>query len=265
MGKSSGESSALQSAQTNLANIMATTGEASALEGATLFNMALPGLEKAESYYGKLSSGDPNALARANAPAIQQVTEQSNSAKNSILQNNPRGGERNLALEEADISKGAQISNLTTSSYLQSFPSLASLGGQNVSAANSATGTGVQSMNAAANQYGNIQQLNNEQKATQLGFISSLAGAGASLGASFCYVAAALYGGWNAPDTVRCRIYLYNHWRNHFILKWPYRAYGRYGKIWSEYVKVNSFWRLCARSIFSVILRRAIAEERMEA
>jgi hypothetical protein len=35
-------------------------------------------------------------------------------------------------------------------------------------------------MNAAANQYGQLQQLNNEQKATQLGLFSSLAGAGAS-------------------------------------------------------------------------------------
>ncbi len=181
MGKPQGEDASLQAAQTNLANVMASTGQQSAQEGSTLFNLALPGLQQSEAYYGKLASGDPNALARANAPAIQQITGASNAAKTSIMQDNPRGGERNLALEEADISKGAQISNLTTGSYLGAFPSLAQLGGQNVSQGTAATGTGLQGMNAAANQYGNLQQLNNNQKSTQLGFLSSLAGAGAGI------------------------------------------------------------------------------------
>lgn len=159
---------------------MSATGQQSAQEGSKLFNLALPGLTQSEAYYGKLASGDPAALARANAPAIQQVTQQSNQAKKNIIQDNPRGGERGLALEQADINKGAQISNLTTGSYLNAFPSLASLGGQNVSQGNAATSTGLQGMNAAANQYGQLQQLQNEQKQTQLGFITGLAGAGAS-------------------------------------------------------------------------------------
>ena len=185
MGKSSGESDQLQAAQANLANVMSATGQQSAQEGSTLFNLALPGLNTAEGYYGKLASGDPAALARANAPAIQQIGAQSNAAKENIIKDNPRGGERNLALEEADISKGSQISNLTTQSYLQAFPSLAQLGGQNVSQGTAATGTGLQGMNAAANQYGQLQQLNNEQKATSLGALTGLAGAGATLAGAF--------------------------------------------------------------------------------
>jgi hypothetical protein len=181
VSKPSGESQSLQDAQTNLANIMASTGQQSATEGSKLFNLALPGLTQTEGYYGKLASGDPAALSRANAPAIQGITGQSNQAKQNIIADQPRGGERNLALEEADINKGAQISQLTTGSYLNAFPSLAGLGGQNVSQGTAATGTGLQGMNAAANQYGQLQQLNNESKATQLGFITSLAGAGASI------------------------------------------------------------------------------------
>jgi hypothetical protein len=181
MGKPSGESQSLQDSQTNLANIMAKTGEQSSKQGTTLFNLALPGLEKAETYYGKLSSGDPSALATANAPAIQQISEKSNAAKQNIISDQPRGGGRNLALAEADINKGAQISSLTSGSYANSFSSLAGLGGQNVSQGNAATGTGLQGMNAAANQYGQLQQLSNEQKATQLGMITGLAGSAASL------------------------------------------------------------------------------------
>ena len=59
---------------------MSATGQQSAQEGSTLFNLALPGLQQSESYYGKLASGDPAALARANAPAIQQITGNANSA-----------------------------------------------------------------------------------------------------------------------------------------------------------------------------------------
>ena len=181
MGKPTGEDAALQGAQTSLAQQMSATAAQSAQEGATLFNLGLPGLEKASSYYGKLASGDPNALARANAPAIQSITGQSDQQLKNIMQNAPRGGARDLAISDADLSKGAQISNLTTGSYTNAFPSLASLGGQNVGQGNSATSTGIQGLNAAANQYGNLQELNNQQKSTSLGFLGSLAGAGASI------------------------------------------------------------------------------------
>ena len=184
MSKPSGESQSLQDSQTNLANQMAATGKQSAAEGSTLFNLALPGLEQSESYYNKLATGDPAALSRANAPAIQEIGSKSNAAKKNIIADTPRGGERNLALEEADLTKGAQVSNLTTGSYVGSFGSLAGLGGQNVSQGTAATGTGLQGMNSAANQYGQLQQLNNEQKATQLGFLGSIAGAGATAAAA---------------------------------------------------------------------------------
>ena len=181
MGKPSGEDQQLQQAQTSLAGIMGQTASQSAQEGGTLFNLALPGLQQATSYYGKLASGDPTALATANAPAIQSITGQSNQQLQNIMQNSPRGGARDLAISDADLSKGAQISNLTTGSYTNAFGSLAGLGGQNAGAANSATSTGLSGMNAAANQYGNLQELNNQQKATQLGAVTSLAGAGASI------------------------------------------------------------------------------------
>ena len=158
---------------------MSATGQQSAQEGSTLFKLALPGLQKSTDYYGKLASGDPNALARANAPAIQQITGQSDQQLKNIMQNAPRGGARDLAISEGDLSKGAGISNLTTGSYTSAFPSLASLGGQNVGQGTSATATGLQGMNASANQYGQLQQLNMEQKSQQMGFITSLAGAAA--------------------------------------------------------------------------------------
>jgi hypothetical protein len=172
---SGADSSAIQ----GLANQMAATGKTQQTEGATLFNMALPGLEQSEGYYGKLASGDPQALSRANAPAIASITQQSNAAKKNIAQDNPRGGERNLAMEEADLSKGAQIGNLTSSSYANSFGSLAGLGGQNVSQGAGLQSSSVQAAGAASNQYQGLLQNNAQSKASTLGLFGSLAGAGA--------------------------------------------------------------------------------------
>jgi len=178
MGKNGGENAQLQADQGALAKQMAASGAQSTAEGTQLFNLALPGLEQSESYYGKLASGDPLALQRANAPAIQGITSNTDSAKKKIVQDQPKGGERNLALEEADLGQGQQISQLTTGSYLGAFPSLSQLGGQNVTQGNQATATGLQGENSAASQYGQMQQLNNESKATSLGAFSSLGGAG---------------------------------------------------------------------------------------
>ena len=172
------------------------------------------------------------------------------------MQDQPRGGERNLALEEADLSKGKAISDLTTGSYVSSFGSLAGLGGQNVSQGNAATSTGLSGMNSAANQYGQLQQLNNEQKATQLGFISSLGGDAAM--AAGCYVAAELYGGWNAWQTRSIRQYLYSRMRLHWAGRRLYAAYCQYGRGWAESIKTHLVWRWIAARIFSVLLRLSI-------
>lgn len=168
----------------SIAQQMVATGKQQDTEGAQLFNMALPGLEASESYYGKLAGGDPNALARANAPAIQGITQATNSAKQNIVQNNTRGGERNLALEEADLSKGAQIGNLTTQSYTNAFGNMAQLGGQNVGQGTAATSAGTQALNAGASQYGNLLNINAQDKASTMGFLGSLAGAGGEIGAA---------------------------------------------------------------------------------
>ena len=170
-------SAADSAAISNLANQMASTGKAEQTEGATLFNLALPGLQQSESYYGKLAGGDPQALSRANAPAIASITAQNNAQKQSIVQDNPRGGERNLALEEADLSKGAQIGNLATGSYTSAFGSLAGLGGQNVGQGAGLQSSSVQAQGAAANQYQGLLQNNAQSKASTLGFLGALGGA----------------------------------------------------------------------------------------
>ena len=245
-----------QASQAALANQMAATGATETAEGSTLFNMALPGLQKAEDYYGTLASGDPNALARANAPAVQAITKSSDSAKKNIMQDSPRGGERNLALEEADLSKGAQIGQLETGSYTSSFGSLAGLGGQNVGQGTSAQSSGVQGMNAAANQYGQIQQINAQNKAQTMGMGSDIAGMGMEA-AMMCWVAASLFGGWNDRRTRMVQFWLRNVYSKTFIGSLFCKVYVRYGERVAELVKAYSPVRFAVKPIFDYFLLEA--------
>ena len=249
-------SAASEQAQNQLASQMAATGATETAEGSTLFNMALPGLEQSESYYGKLASGDPNALARANAPAIQSITKATDSAKKNIMQDNPRGGERNLALEEADLSKGAQVGQLETGSYTSSFGSLAGLGGQNVGQGTSAQSSGVQGMNAAANQYGQIQQINSQNKAQTMGAGGDLLGTGLEF-AALCWIAAELFDGWKDRRTEMVRYWLRNVYSKTFIgniFCWLYR---RYGQRVAAMVREYPFMRNAVTPLFTHFLLEA--------
>lgn len=246
-----------QQAQAELAQQMAATGATQTAEGSKLFNLALPGLEQSEAYYGKLASGDPNALARANAPAVQAITQATNAAKKNIVQDNPRGGERNLALEEADLSKGAQIGQLETGSYTSSFGSLAGLGGQNVSQGTAATSSGLQGMNAAANQYGQIQQINAENKGNLMGFGADLAGSGLEAAAAFCWVASELFGGWIDRRTCMVRYWLKNVYAQTFIGGIFCRLYSRYGQRAAAIVKAYRPARYAVMPLFNYFLAEA--------
>lgn len=248
-------SAASEQAQNTLAQQMAATGATETAQGQTLFNMALPGLEQSEAYYGKLASGDPNALARANAPAVQAITQASNSAKKNIVQDQPRGGERNLALEEADLSKGAQIGQLETGSYTSSFGSLAGLGGQNVGQGTAATSSGLQGMNAAANQYGQIQQINAQNKAQTLGMGSDLAGIGLEA-ASFCWIAETLFG-VSDRRTEMVRYWLRNVYSKTIIGNLFCRLYLRYGQRVAAAVREHVAVRFAVKPLFDFFLAEA--------
>lgn len=235
---------------------MAATGATETAEGSKLFNMALPGLEQSEAYYGKLASGDPNALARANAPAIQSITKATDSAKKNIMQDNPRGGERNLALEEADLSKGAQVGQLETGSYTSSFGSLAGLGGQNVGQGTAAQSSGVQGMNAAANQYGNMWQENAQAKASTTSGISGAAGTALEF-ASLCWVAASLWNGWMDRRTVLVRYWLKHTYSKTFIGYIFCQLYLRFGERVARQVCAHKSVRYALQPLFKWFLVKA--------
>jgi hypothetical protein len=165
----------------------------------TLFNEANPGFQSAENFYGTLASGDPYAIARAVAPQTQQIAQATAGAKQNIMNNAPSGGEKNLALEQADVSQGAQVGQVSSGAVSGSYNALASLAGQGTGESISAAGTGISglnSANSALTSLGGLQmqqyQVQQQAKGQQLGALSSLggdifsaAGSAGSLGALF--------------------------------------------------------------------------------
>ncbi len=171
--------SGIQSNETALAQMAAQQNSNSQ----TLFNESNPGVVQAESFYSSLASGDPGKIATAIAPATEQIAKSTAGAKENIMQNAPSGGEKNLALEKADVSQGEQVGKAATGSFLNSFNALGQLGAQGTSASTSAAEVGISGYGSATNALTSIgglqmqqQQMKDQEKGQTLGALSSLAG-----------------------------------------------------------------------------------------
>ncbi len=181
MGKSSGLSPQVQAGEQANATALTQIAQQQAGNAQTLFQESNPGFQSAEQFYGNLSTGDPYSIAKAISPATQQIAASTQGAKQNIMNNAPAGGEKNLALEQADVSQSAEVGKAATGSYLNSFNALASLAGQGTGESISAAGTGISGFNSANQGLGQLGQLQIQQKGAQLGAFSSLAGDASSL------------------------------------------------------------------------------------
>lgn len=162
-----------------------------------LFQLAFPGVASAENFYGNLSTGDPYAIARAISPATQQISQATAGAKANIMNNLPAGGEKALALEQADVNQGAQVGQAATGSFLNSFNALGALGGQNIGQSISAAGTGISGLSSATSALSNLGNLQMEQYQIQQQAEGSTLGALSSLGSGM-FEGAGLAGGLGA-------------------------------------------------------------------
>lgn len=148
-----------------------------------LFDTSFPGFQKAEDFYGVLSTGDPYAISRAISPAVQNITQQADAAKAQILRTAPPGGEKNLALEQVDVNRGAQIGNVASSAYTGSYNALANLAGQGIQQSISSVNSGIGAYSAGNQALGQLgsqqleaQQINSQEKGGMFGALGSLGG-----------------------------------------------------------------------------------------
>lgn len=149
-----------------------------------LYNLTEPGLATAVKHYQTLASGDPTAMFQEVAPGAQQISQKFDQAKQNIEQNAPRGGSRDLAIEEADISKAGAVGNLINQSYTSAFPALANLAGKGIGLSINEVGNAIAAFGGASNTASNLAQQQEAGKASSLGFLSAMGGDIAMLGAA---------------------------------------------------------------------------------
>ena len=181
---SSNVTSGLSSNSTALSSI-ATQQNANASQ---LYGEAYPGFAKAEDFYTALSSGDPSAISRAISPATQQITQSADAAKANILRSGTPGGEKNLALEQVDVNRGAQVGSTATQGYLGSFNALAQLAGQGTNASIASAGTGISGLSSSSQSLSSLggmqlqaQQIQAEEKGSMMSALGDLGGAAIGL------------------------------------------------------------------------------------
>lgn len=182
MGKGGGLSDSTQQSMVSDENALVGIAKTQAANSSQLYGATEPGLQEAESFYQSLASGDPGAIMRAISPAAQSINQATAGAKKNILENAPSGGEKNLALEMADVNKGAQIGGIASQSFLNAPNALAQLAGQGVGESISAAGTGISGLSAASSSSSSLgglqiqnQQLKDQEKGASLGSLGGLA------------------------------------------------------------------------------------------
>lgn len=209
-------------------------------------------MEKTEAFYTQLSSGDPAAIQRSTAPATEQIAKNYEQAIKNISTTMPRGGAKDLAVQEAEVSKAGQIGGTEANAYLGSFPALASLaeGGiglstNEISQALSAF-SGASSSNQAA---GQMAGAGKSQTLSFLGGLGSSAAQGAGLAMS-CWVAEALWGP-NNLHTVRLRAWLNGVYAKTWTGRMFMWAYRRYGQFIARQARQRAWVRRVLRPLFN--------------
>lgn len=142
-------------------------------QGLSLFNPAI-------DFYSKLASGDSSKMVQAAAPIISNITKQYASTKQNIQDTVPAGAGRAFALASLGREQANANSGALNNAYMSAFPALANIGGQVSGVGLQQTGAGLRGTEGAAQTNNQLQQVQQQRKASQLGFFGSLAGAAAA-------------------------------------------------------------------------------------
>jgi hypothetical protein len=186
MGGSKGPSSQQINTENQIAQGQLGLEQQQQAQSSQLYSLTEPGLQTAENFYKTLATGNPQAIQTATAPATEGIAANYNQAITNMSQNMPRGGAKDLAVQEAEISKAGAIGSTQANAYLGAPTALANLAqggiGLSVNEMTQALSafSGASSTNQAAG------QMTGAAKSQTLGFIGALGGdAAQGLGAYF--------------------------------------------------------------------------------
>lgn len=120
-------------------------------QGAQLFSLGFPQLQRTGTFFSRLLAGDRGVL----APEMADITERAAGEARTLEQLGVRGGARDVALTDVARRQSTALANLLPQARLGAAGSLANLGLGTVSAGQAGTG---QSANAFAQLLQSLQQ-----------------------------------------------------------------------------------------------------------
>ncbi len=174
-----GTNAGLQSAQ---ASTLSSEGQGLFGTGSSLISTGQSQQAPLASFLQKIIGGDSVATSQAIAPAIANITQSTNANRENIFSNTAPGAGRDILLGENTRSQGTQVAGATNSTFLQAFPALAALGGQNISqglgaigAGTGLSGQGITSLQNSTNTTSNLLQNQKQDKAQLMSNITGLA------------------------------------------------------------------------------------------
>ena len=219
-------------------------------------------MQTAENFYTQLSTGNPQAIQTATAPATEQIAKNYQQAAQNIQTTMPRGGAQDLALEQSKISEAGQIGSTQANAYLGSFPALASLAQGGIGLSEGEISQALSAFSGASSSNQASAQMSSMGKAETLSFLGGLgqsAATGAGLAMS-CWIAEALWGPYNL-HTIRLRVWLNNIYSKTWtgrIFMWCYRHCGRFI---ADQAQAHSWVRRLLMPLFMRLDRMAQAWE----
>lgn len=163
---------------------------------------------------------------------------------------NAGGGQIAQQFGALGAQQAGQESQLLNNIQLQKGQQLQSALGMGLGEAQGTGSLGLQALGSGVTAANNVDQ-------AQTGFWGSMIGGLAGLGGSaitkYCWVAAYLYGGWFAPETIAIRIWLNRTW-------WmaPFRwGYSRVGERWARAMTPDGMLERASKMLFDAFLELA--------
>ena len=143
------------------------------------------------AYNTALASGDPNAIMTALAPQTQALSQERSQNQEQIYESMPAGAARDYAIGQNNQNVNSQTANLQASAVAQAPNTLANIGAgfgsnalQELGAALGFGNSATSATNAASTTNQGVMNVQEQGKASTLGVIGSLLGAGAQVGAA---------------------------------------------------------------------------------
>lgn len=131
-------------------------------------------------YYKRLTSGNPSERMTAVAPALADQAKAAQGARGAI-EDMPRGAGREYALAQLPMQQYAQGADMLNKAYTSAFPGLAGVGTESGQVGLQQAGAGMRGAESASNTNQSVIAAQQQQKASQLGMIGSIAGLGGSI------------------------------------------------------------------------------------